>query len=123
MRRGFRLRGERGATLVEYALVLLVFLTLVFGIMEFGRVIFLYSALTNAAREGARYGIVPPHNAAAAAARAQEYARDAGLDSATIVVSFSGDTVTVRADYTADLLTGLFGASIPLQAESTMWLE
>ncbi len=49
---------RRGQTLVEFALVLPIFLLLVFAVIDGGRYIFLSSALSNAAREGARLGSV-----------------------------------------------------------------
>jgi len=49
---------QRGATLVEFALVGLLFFTLLFGIIEFGLLLFNQQVITNAGREGARYGIV-----------------------------------------------------------------
>ncbi len=54
-------RGQRrfhGQTLVEFALVLPIFLLLVFAVIDGGRYIFLSSTLSNAAREGARLGSV-----------------------------------------------------------------
>ena len=51
--------NQRGGTLVEAALVLVVFLTFLFGIMEFGRGYNLYQVATNAAREGARFAVAP----------------------------------------------------------------
>ena len=42
--------------LVEFALVLPVLLLVIVGIIEFGRLIFMYSAVAAASREGARYG-------------------------------------------------------------------
>lgn len=53
-----KLRSERGQALVEMALVLPVLVLLIFGIIEFGRVFNAYLIITNAAREGARAGIV-----------------------------------------------------------------
>ncbi len=53
-----RLRCERGQALVEMALILPVLLLLIFGIIEFGRIFNAYLIVTNAAREGARAGIV-----------------------------------------------------------------
>ncbi len=53
-----RCRGERGVNLVEFALVLPVLLTFVFGLTDLGRAVYDYNTLANAAREGARYGIV-----------------------------------------------------------------
>ena len=50
--------NQKGATLVEFAIVLSLLLALIFGIIEFGLFIFNRQVITNAAREGARYGIV-----------------------------------------------------------------
>ena len=50
--------NQKGATAVEFAIVLSLLLTLIFGITEFGLFIFNRQVITNAAREGARAGIV-----------------------------------------------------------------
>ena len=53
-----RARRGRGQTLVEFALVLPVFLLLVFGLIDMGRFVYLSSTLSQAAREGARVAAV-----------------------------------------------------------------
>lgn len=53
-----RRHAERGASMVETAVGLLVFLMLVFGIMDFGRAMYTYDAVSSAARLGTRYAIV-----------------------------------------------------------------
>ena len=50
--------NQKGATAVEFAIVLSLLFTLIFGIIEFGLFIFNRQVITNAAREGARAGIV-----------------------------------------------------------------
>ncbi len=50
--------GQRGASLVEYAFVVILFLTLIFGISGFGHALFVYHHLNNAAKEGTRYAAV-----------------------------------------------------------------
>lgn len=50
--------GERGASLVEFAVVLPLFILLVFGIMEAGWFFSQSVELRNAAREGARLAVV-----------------------------------------------------------------
>ncbi len=45
---------EGGQTLVEFALILPVFLLVVFGLLDVGRMVYTNSALSQAAREGAR---------------------------------------------------------------------
>lgn len=52
-------RGEaRGQTLVEFALVIPIFLSLLMGIADLGRVVWAYNSVASAAREGARFAIV-----------------------------------------------------------------
>jgi Flp pilus assembly protein TadG len=46
--------ADRGATVVEFALLLPVLLLLVFGIIDFGRALNAQVTITQAAREGAR---------------------------------------------------------------------
>ena len=48
--------GERGANLAEFALVAPLLIFLVFGIVDLGRAFYGYVVITNAVREGARYG-------------------------------------------------------------------
>lgn len=61
-----------GQTLVEFALILPLLLLIVFGIFEFGRVIYIYSNLFNATREGVRYGVTTPRDYAGIANQVQE---------------------------------------------------
>lgn len=49
---------QHGQGLTEFALVLPILLLLMIALFDVGRVVILYSALTNAAREGARLAIV-----------------------------------------------------------------
>lgn len=53
-----RFGRRRGAVAAETALVLLPLISLIFGVFEFSRLIFDWSLLNNAAREGCRYAIV-----------------------------------------------------------------
>ena len=54
------LQSSEGAQLVEFALVLPLFLALVVGIFDFGQAYNLKQKLNNAAREGARFAIDEP---------------------------------------------------------------
>jgi Flp pilus assembly protein TadG len=49
-------RSFKGQGAVEFALIAPVLFLLVFGMIEVGRLLFIYGAITNAAREAARYG-------------------------------------------------------------------
>jgi len=48
----------RGQSLAEFAIVLPIFLLVVFGMIDIGRVIWATDNITNAAREGARYASI-----------------------------------------------------------------
>jgi Flp pilus assembly protein TadG len=50
--------GSSGQALVEFALVVPIFLALLMGIVDFGRVVWASNSLASAAREGARFAIV-----------------------------------------------------------------
>jgi Flp pilus assembly protein TadG len=49
------LRKERGGVAVEFAILLPVFMLLLFGVIDFGHAFYLQQVVTSASREGARY--------------------------------------------------------------------
>jgi hypothetical protein len=53
-------RRHRGQGLLEFALVLPIFLLILMAIIDYGRAFFVYVNLFNAAREGTRFGLVSP---------------------------------------------------------------
>src|SRR5215212_8091443 len=57
MRKGCMSKGQRGATLVEFAIGALVFFTATFGVLEFSRLLWTHNALADSARRGARYAV------------------------------------------------------------------
>lgn len=50
--------NERGTTLVEFSIAATVFLVSMFGVIEFGRALWVHNALSDAARRGARYAVL-----------------------------------------------------------------
>jgi Flp pilus assembly protein TadG len=52
-----RERRQRGATMVEFALILLIFLTFLLAVLDFSRMLFTWNAATEATRAGARYAV------------------------------------------------------------------
>ena len=55
----FRDRGQsRGQALVEFALILPILILLLVGIFDFGRAVYAFNTINNAAREGLRLAIV-----------------------------------------------------------------
>jgi Flp pilus assembly protein TadG len=134
---------SRGQSLVEFAVVLPVFLLILAGVVDFG--IGLYSQMTviNAAREGARVGIVDPANIPTAVDDRVQ-AMTGGLDKTKLTVTISckrptgpstfgpcsgaqyqsGDAVVVKVDYAYKMLWPLaLGNSLDLTSTVQMRIE
>lgn len=136
-----RRNPEKGQTLVEFALAAMLFLTLLFGIIEFGRALWTWNTIVQATRAGARFAIVGDptndtaiknwvvfHNATGSGEPVLN-----GLNTTNVQVTFkkndgtdmsanrySSDTVQVGiSGYTFDFIVPLFGASITLPPFTT----
>jgi Flp pilus assembly protein TadG len=125
--------SKDGVALVEFALLALLFFTLIFAIIEFSRLMVMYHHVGNAAREGSRYAIVHGSTDNASIADEQNvetYVRSVSpLDPNNVFVTtkwLSGDKnpgspveVTVKYNFKFGLPI-LFGSGIPLTSTSKM---
>jgi Flp pilus assembly protein TadG len=103
-RRLFVRRGERGAALVEGALVLPLLLLIGVCIFEFGRAYQTWQVLTNAAREGARIAALPGTTDTQVRTRVQLYATNGAVAAPT--GGWTG-AIGVARDTTIDMGGGL----------------
>ncbi len=125
----FRSR-RRGSSMVEFALVFLVFLLMVAGTLEIGRAVWAYNTLAHAARQGARFAMIRGSQNPATADQVRTVVRNAavGLDPNQITVTTTwpsgvarGNEVRVAVRYTMPLVTGqllLRSAQMPLGANT-----
>jgi len=103
-------RGERGQAVAEFALIVPIFLLLVFAIVDFGMGFHAWITVTNAAREGARLGAV---GGTQTEVEDQVYDTSASLDAdqMTVLVTNAegdpGEAVTVDVSYDYELITPL----------------
>ena len=126
--------GERGAALVEFAVAGVVFLTAVFAVIEFGRLLWTHNALTDAARRGARYAVNRTQAGADDARRMAVYGTTDdgasalvwGLKPENVRVEYSGGynvgegTVTVSIEgYDFNFVVPLVGTKIRMPAYAT----
>jgi Flp pilus assembly protein TadG len=121
--------GKKGQALVEWAFVLPLLVLFIIIVMDFGRVVYYYSAIHNAAREGARYGVINPDQIT----EIQDVARAkaVGLDQSELnvfVIYPSDKTINVKVTYRFHLITPLMEVfvgsnNLMLDAQSTMYLE
>jgi len=128
-------RRERGAALVEFAVGALVFMTAVFAVIEFGRMLWTHNALTDAARRGARYAVNHTTDDSAAAQRMTVYgATDDGVRSplvyglkeSNVQVTYApgfnvgeGSATVKIVNYDFDFVVPLIGKKIRMPAYST----
>jgi Flp pilus assembly protein TadG len=131
------LKREEGAAAVEFALVLPILLMIVFGIIEFGLVLYNQEVITNASREGARYGIIigsPRPAAGEIQGVVNNYLTNAGLTAGNATVNVagaqgaSGNDLTVSVLYPYDFLVlpnfaASLGSTLNLSATTIMKLE
>jgi len=116
-------KEEGGQSLVEFALVVPIFLLVLFAIVDFGMAFHAWITVTNSAREGARLGSVR-----ATSGEIEQRVRDTTdtLDQADLSVAVTnaegqpGESVVVDVSYSyslmtplADLLNLVSGGTIP----------
>jgi Flp pilus assembly protein TadG len=97
-------RESSGQEVVEFALILPLLLLLLLGILEFTLAVFSYNTVANAAREGARAGVVP--DATVEEIEAAVYGRATGVNLTSVAVTLTSATVTVTVTYDHHLLIG-----------------
>ena len=122
------LEDERGASAVEFALVLPILIVLVLGIIEFGHAFQVQGTLSAAAREGARaMALRNSQDEAKDAVRAAAAALDPAITDDQISMrpamcpaGTSTTNVTLTIEYPKPFLTGFFGASIDLTGTGVM---
>ena len=78
-----RFRNQRGAALLETAITIPLVLLVSVSIFEFGRAYQTWQVLTNAAREGARVGIIASSTDANVTSAVSNYMKSGGLPQAT----------------------------------------
>jgi Flp pilus assembly protein TadG len=126
-------KGERGATLVEFSIAATVFLTAMFGVIEFGRALWVHNALADAARRGARYAVLNTSANAAQVKNVVVYGDPAGgtkpvvpnLTTGNVSVNYSSfalnkGTATVGiTNYKFQFVLPLLGTTITMPNYST----
>ncbi len=129
-------KSERGQSLVEFALLLPIFLVLVLAVADFGWALRSFITATNSAREGARLGVT---GAPASAIQGRAVATSANmLTTADVTVSNPGGTpgssVVVNVNTVYHYITplvpmlhllsgGTFPDPLPIKTSATMRLE
>ncbi len=104
-----------GAAVVEFALIVPIFLTLVFGIIEFGRLMMVQQVLVNASREGARRAVLEGATVADVTQEVSNY-----LSSSSINVP--SESIVVSPDPTSIFNNENISVSISIPFSSVSWM-
>ncbi|MBN1929462.1 MAG: pilus assembly protein [Chlorobiaceae bacterium] len=120
-----RAQAQKGSVLVEFALILPVFLTLILGMIFFSVALYNKTVLTMATREGARAGAISSSVTIAQTAALQACQNNlisfGGDMTPTVTATISGDIMTVTA---SGNYTGLYiFPDIAIPAETSMRVE
>ena len=119
-------QNERGAAVVEFALVAPLLLMMVLGIAEFGRAYHVQTTLSQAAREGVR--VMALQNDPAAAITATKAAAptltltNVTVSPASCIASGTtpAATATVTVTYPLAFISKLFGSGVTLTGKGVM---
>ena len=87
------LKNQDGVSAVEFAIVLPLFVVLIFGIIEFGVIMYNKAIITNASREGARFAILfdsDVHDDLAIANKVKEHLKFDPNDNSCILINLGG---------------------------------
>lgn len=127
-------RTPRGASMVEFALVFLLFLLVVAGVFEFGRGVWTFTTIAHAARQGARFAMIRGSRNPTTTEQVRNVVRNAavGLNKAQVEVTTvwpsgvkKGNVVQVQVSYPFGLVSGsllLPESMIQINASSQMIL-
>jgi hypothetical protein len=105
---------RRGAAVVEFAIVAPVFILLVFGMIEYGRMVMVQQLLTNASREGARKAVLDGATKSEIETLVTDYLSNSSVSGASVTVTPDppsnaafGDPVTVSVSIPFDQVSWL----------------
>ena len=86
-------KGCRGASAVEFAVVAPVFFLLIFGMIEYGRMVMVQQVITNASREGCRRAVIDGSTYADVQTSVTNYLTSAGIKNTTLTVTDNSNGV------------------------------
>jgi len=131
-----KIKSERGQSLVELSISILILLTLLAGAVEFGMAFFQFVQLRDAAQEGALYGSLNPtdHTGIESRIRNSSYSPVDLTDTSAVTVAIEpndptdpllceGNGLQVKVSYNHKVfmpfMSQIVGSTIPLNATVT----
>ncbi len=127
-----KIKSERGQSLVEMAISIVILLVLLSGAVEFGIAFFQFIQLRDAVQEGAVYGSMHPTETANIKARVKDASSSpinlAAINDSEVIVTITssaceGNSIKVAITYNHQVfmpfMSGIVGSTLPLRASVT----
>ena len=133
--RGTSRMKRRGASAVEFAVVAPVLFLMIFGMIEYGRLIMVQQIITNASREGAREAVLDGATSTSVTDQVRIYLQGTSIDPNDVAVAFNvapqtataGNPVTVTLTIDFNQVSWLPGqwflSNTTMRAQTTMRRE
>lgn len=103
-----RARAEQGNSMVEFSLISVMFIMLLLGVVEMGRMVLVYTTIAHAAKYGSRYAIVHGALQTGTTNTAAEITDiQAKVKGFSGIAPLNGDNVNVNVTYPSYIFNGL----------------
>jgi len=131
---GDRMKNDEGSSLLEFSLISVMFILILFSVVEMGRMVLVYTTVANAARAGERYAMVHgsdrvgsgvngpsgPGSTTQVQTVVQNFASGGLLTTSMLTINVSypdgtntpGSRVSVKVTYPYDPLVSYFATSL-----------
>ncbi len=120
-------KNRRGTAVVEFAVVAPVFFLLVFGMIEYGRMVMVQQIITNASREGARQAVLDGATSSSVDTAVTSYLTGASISGADVVTNPAdpssagyGASVTVTVSVPFSAVSWLPSPMFPMNQSKTL---
>lgn len=111
-------KKQTGAAMVEFALVLIIFLTFLLGIIDFSRMLWTWNAANEATRWGARTSVVCAKNAAVVLTNMKKFLPQLTADN--VVINWYVTDGTIKNDCTP---SDCAGVNVRIENLNYQWIS
>ncbi len=102
-------RDERGAALVEFAIMLPILIVLLFGVIDYGRLLYTRITLHEAVQEGSIYAATHPDDPDGTRLRVIDNVDNPALSLDDITVDCIGSTIRINVAHNMSLIAPIIG--------------
>jgi Flp pilus assembly protein TadG len=110
--------ARRGTATVEFAVIAPIFMTMILGVIEFGRALMVLETLNNVARSGARAGSLSGNASSDITSAVTSALTDSGINNPTVNIKVNGQAVDASSAVSGDSVS----VSVSVPYTQVSWL-